>query len=450
MYNIIYINTHDSGRIISPYGYKTNTPNMENFAKESILFKNAFCCGPTCSPSRASLLSGMYPHQNGMLGLAQRGFSMDYEKHLVQFLNSNNYFTLLSGIQHESGWYLEPEKNAKIIGYKKELSSDCTKYSQEELINWDIENAELTSNWLKNYDKNSPLFLSYGMYATHRKFPKIREEEAKYITPPYPIPDTKETREDFSGFLKSVNNADKCIGKVISSLKENGYWDNSIVIMTTDHGIANPFSKCTLFDSGIGVFLMIYVPNSIMNGKVVDSLVSHIDIFPTLCDILGIEKPSYLEGKSLKPIIDGTQEKVRDEIYSEINFHTSYEPTRCVRTERYKYIRYYDTDYLKINLSNIDESKTKDFFLNNDLRSKLKYEEALYDLVYDVGERNNLINDNKYTNVKNKLIKLLEEQQINTHDPLLNNEIKYNPKWKVNKKECEFASSKNPNDYVTE
>ena len=91
MKNVLYIHTHDSGRILSPYGYKVPTPNMEEFAKESVLFRNAYCAGPTCSPSRAAMLSGTYPHQSGMLGLAQRGFSMDYTKHLVQYLNQKGY-----------------------------------------------------------------------------------------------------------------------------------------------------------------------------------------------------------------------------------------------------------------------------------------------------------------------------------------------------------------------
>lgn len=67
MYHILYIHTHDSGRILSPYGYKVPTPEMESFAKEAAVFRNAYCASPTCSPSRAALLTGTYPHQNGML-----------------------------------------------------------------------------------------------------------------------------------------------------------------------------------------------------------------------------------------------------------------------------------------------------------------------------------------------------------------------------------------------
>lgn len=112
MKNVLYIHTHDSGRVLSPYGYKVPTPEIERFARSAAVFRGAYCAGPTCSPSRAAMLTGTYPHQTGMLGLAQRGFSMDYSRHLVQFLNRNGYHTVLCGIQHEAGWYLNLEQGA--------------------------------------------------------------------------------------------------------------------------------------------------------------------------------------------------------------------------------------------------------------------------------------------------------------------------------------------------
>ena len=89
-YNIVYIHTHDSGNIFSPYGYDSPTENIEEFAKDAVVFKKAFCTSPTCSPSSSGLLTGMYPHSNGMLGLANRGFSLkDYGWHLVSHLRKN-------------------------------------------------------------------------------------------------------------------------------------------------------------------------------------------------------------------------------------------------------------------------------------------------------------------------------------------------------------------------
>ncbi|WP_102398976.1 sulfatase family protein [Haloimpatiens massiliensis] len=449
--NILYIHTHDSGRILSPYGYDVPTPNIKMFASDATVFTQSYCASPTCSPSRAALLTSTYPHQNGMLGLAQRGFSIDYSKHLVNFLNSEGFHTVLCGIQHEAGWYLEHEKGASIIGYKENLTCDNSKYRQEDLTIWDGKNADNLDQWINNYDKKKPFFISYGMYSTHRRYPDVIDEEINenMVQPPYPLPNNAKTRKDHARYMTSANNTDKCFGKIIESLKRNGLYEDTIIIFTTDHGLANPFSKCTLFDSGIAVSLIIRVPNSKAKGEVVDNLVSHIDVFPTLCDLLALDKPNYLEGISFAKSFEDTKAKTRNEIFAEVTFHTSYEPIRCIRTERYKYIRYYDTKYLKINKSNIDESLSKDYFLNNDLDGQIKFEEALFDLYYDVGERNNLINNPKYEGIKEKLRKKLEKHLKDTEDIILKGEIPINKKWKVNKKECNLASSKDENDYVS-
>jgi len=96
--NIVYIHSHDTGRFIEPYGAAVPTPNLKQFADESVLFRQAFCANPTCSPSRASLLSGQYPHVCGMLGLAHRGFSMnDYSEHLAGYLGRKGYYPALVG-----------------------------------------------------------------------------------------------------------------------------------------------------------------------------------------------------------------------------------------------------------------------------------------------------------------------------------------------------------------
>lgn len=448
--NILYIHTHDSGRVLSPYGYAVPTPNLAAFAKEAAVFRNCYCVGPTCSPSRAAMLSGTYPHQNGMLGLAQRGFSMDYERHLVRYLNRNNYWTVLDGIQHEAGWYLDTKKGAEMIGYQEEISCPNAGYRQEDLTEWDKKNAEMAEEWIGNYNGDKPFFLSYGMYATHRRFPDMidRDIDENFVLPPVPIPDSRETRNDFARYMTSAKSADFCIGKVLNALKKKGLLEETIVLVTTDHGIAEPFCKCTLFDSGIGVALLLRVPGKPANGHVIDGLVSHLDIFPTLCDLLGLEKPDYLEGVSAVPMLEEPEAKIRDEIFAEVNFHTSYEPIRCVRTERYKYIRYYDASYLRINQSNIDESLTKDYFNERGLGEQKKYEEALYDLVFDVGERRNLAELPEFKPVKEELAARLDRHLLETDDPVRNGEIPVLTGWKVNRKECLTASSKNPEDYV--
>lgn len=449
--NVIYIHTHDSGRILSPYGYQVPTPSLSEFAKDATVFRQAYCVSPTCSPSRAALLTGSYPHENGMLGLAQRGFQLDYTKHLVPFLNQHGYHSVLCGIQHEAGWYLDHENGAKTLGYQMDITNPTDGYRQEDMGAWDLKNADTAVAYLHAYDKKKPLFLSFGMYSTHRRYPDAIDPDidVNQVVPPYPIPDTPKTREDQARYLTSAKCADACLHKVLQALKDTGLYEESIIIFTTDHGLANPFSKCTLFDSGIGVALIMRTPASKTKGKAVDHLVSHIDVFPTLCDLLQLEKPSWLQGTSFAQSFEDIHAKTRDEIYAEVSYHTSYEPIRCIRNERYKYIRYYDSEYLHMNLSNIDESLTKDYFMENDLTKRVKYKEALYDTIYDMGERCNIVANEEVSDIVAMLSNKLDQHMKNTKDPLCEGAIQTKPSWKVNKKECMQASSKNPDDYVS-
>lgn len=99
--NIIYIHSHDTGRYIQPYGHDIPTPNLQRLAEGGILFRNAFCAAPTCSPSRADLLTGQSPHSTGMTGLVNHGWELaDFNQHLVHTLRTAEYYSILAGLQH--------------------------------------------------------------------------------------------------------------------------------------------------------------------------------------------------------------------------------------------------------------------------------------------------------------------------------------------------------------
>lgn len=446
--NILYMHTHDSGRFLSPYGVDTPTNNLLSFAKDSVVFREAFCASPTCSPSRAALLTGTYPHNNGMLGLAHRGFKLnDYSKHLVNYLKKFDYETVLCGVQHEAALWRNHKLAAETIGYDINLTTDSENMKDEELVFWDIENAKKAVSYIKAV-KDKKFFLSFGMFATHRKYPVEIDEEVddRYIALPPLTVDNEGNRKDTAKFYTSAKYADKCIGMIIEALKETGLYEDTLIIFTTDHGMANPFNKCNLLDFGTGVSLILRDPKQKEQGRVIDALVSHVDIFPTICDLLNIEKPDWIQGVSLSELLSGNASKVRDEVFTEINFHTSYEPARSVRTNRYKYIRYYD-NYNKINYSNIDDSIPKDFLLENGLLEKEKDMEALYDLYYDPYERNNLVNNEKCREVLEDLRKRLLNWQRDTDDIILEGNIPIPKKAKVNKRECLSPASKNKEDY---
>lgn len=448
--NFLYINTHDTGRLIRPYGAPVNTPCLMSLAEEGVLFTRAFCCSPTCSPSRAAMLTGIYPHQNGMLGLAQRGFSLnDPSQHLAYWLQEHGYQTALSGIQHEYGWYLDihPEQLHQ-MGYQDILTTSSKGYAKEDLYKWDHQNALAAVQWLKQVDKSKPFMLTYGMHSTHRPFPlKVSEDiDERYVQPVYPDFNDPKNRKDQAQFYTSVENADQNVGILLDAIRHLGLDDDTIVLFTTDHGPSFPFNKCTLTDRGLGVSLIIKGPGC-LKGVVVDQLVSHIDIFPTVCELLGLPVPEYLEGESFADLARGINSAGRSEIYAEINFHTSYEPVRCIRTDRYLYVRYFDSEWDHINISNMDDSVPKDSFLAHGLRQEVKPREALYDCYYDPQEVNNLILDPAFRSIADTMRNKLEEQMKRTEDPLLKGQLPVLKNYKVNKRECIPASSKNPEDY---
>ncbi|MDD2592628.1 MAG: sulfatase [Erysipelotrichaceae bacterium] len=452
--NLIYINTHDTGRALSPYGYNVKTDNLLKLAQDSVLFSHAYCCNPTCSPSRAAMLTGTYPHQNGMYGLAQRGFDLnDPSKHLANFLKKHGYYTVISGIQHEAGWYLDlDEENTKKLGYEKILTTPTDYYDKhrEFLHEWDNKNAIETSKWLDSYQSDKPFMLTYGLHSTHRPYPTINKDivDERYVKPHQPLVANDINRTDEAQYKTTANYADENIGIVLDAIKRNGFYENSLIIFTTDHGVPLPFNKCFLNDNGIGVSLIMRVPQSPSNGVVIDKMVSHIDVFPTICDVLGLEKPDYLEGSSMIELLNDSEHSIRDYVFAELNFHTSYEPARCVRNERFKYVKYYDNDWTLLNLSNIDNSRPKDFLLEHDLRKIIKPKEALYDMLYDPLENNNIIDQDQYHAELVKLKKYMNDVQLKTNDPLLTHHIEIMPEYKVNKSECVNPSSKDPEDYI--
>lgn len=403
--NILYIHSHDTGRYVQPYGHKVATPRIQQLAEEGIMFRKAFCANPTCSPSRAALLTGRYAHSCGMMGLAHRGFSLlDRSHHLASFLRTQGYFTALAGVQHEAA-------KDEDLGYEEVLLSKTVSSKAHDV-------ATAVDTFLDSRPER-PFFLSVGFYDTHRKFPvPDTEDDARYLLPPAPLPDTPEIRADMAGFCKSASILDAGIGRVLDALERNGFSENTLVICTTDHGIAFPGMKCNLTDHGIGVMLFLRGPAGFRGGIVVDQMVSHIDLFPTICEVANIPPPDWLQGASLGPLVRGEVELLHEEIYAEVNFHVAEEPQRCVRTQRWKYIRRYN-DHDTAILSNIDNSSSKTFLVENGLMELPRPKEMLFDLYLDTQEANNLAHDSRYSGTLQKLRENLHSWMIRTEDPML-------------------------------
>jgi N-sulfoglucosamine sulfohydrolase len=404
--NILYIHSHDTGRYVQPYGFQVPTPNIQMLADQGVLFREAFCAAPTCSGSRASLLTGLYCHNNGMFGLAHRGWKLnDYEQHWVHTLRTAGYRSILIGEQHIS---LDP----RAIGYDEVVPVD---QNHAHFV------APLTIKTLREAPAE-PWFMSVGFFETHREFAAPTSvRDTLYSLPPSNLPDTLVTRRDMAEFKASARSLDQGVGAVLHALHDFGLVENTLVICTTDHGIAFPGAKATLYDRGIGVMMIVRGPG-FTAGKVIDAPVTHLDVFPTLCDVAGAEHPSWLQGSSLMPLVRGEVEDLHEAIFAETTYHAAYQPHRAVRTERWKYIRRFD-EYPHPVLANCDDSDTKDLLVAAGWGEQTVAEEQLYDLVLDPEEGRNLAGDPAQAEVLDELRERLETWMRETDDPLLDGPV---------------------------
>ncbi|HXN62959.1 MAG TPA: sulfatase [Acidimicrobiales bacterium] len=408
--NVVYLHSHDTGRYVQPYGYPVPTPNIQHLADQGVLFRQAFCAAPVCSGSRAALLTGQCTHATGMLGLAHRGYRLRHpDRHMVNVLREGGYWSGLVGEQHVSA---DPHD----LGYDHVVDLDTTRVNEVA--------PAATKLIADRAQVQVPFFLSVGFFETHREFfepSSIRD--VLYSRPPENVPDLPQTRRDMASFRASARSLDQGVGTVLNALEENGLADNTLVFMTTDHGLAFPEAKCTMYDRGIGVILLMRGPGGFERGRVHDAMVTHLDLYPTICDVVGLEYPSWLEGKSLLPLVRGDVTQIHEEIFAEVTYHAAYEPQRAVRTTRYKYMRRYDDQHPGKVLANLDDSLTKDVLLGAGWGDVDPPREALFDLWLDPSEGTNRIDDPALTEVTEDLRGRLHDWMVRTEDPLLDSPV---------------------------
>ena len=407
--HIIYLHSHDTGREIGPCGSAIATPALDRLAAEGLTLRNCHCAAPTCSPSRAALLTGGWPHQTGMLGLAHRGFRLSHpQHHLSNMLAGAGYRTVLCGIQHESA-------DGSDLGYQ-----ECPTGGRQN--DWETTAAALTT--LRDHaNREQPLFLSVGWFATHRwangdpeDFPgEGPTPDPRHLRPPVPLPDHPRARGDYARFVRSVSFLDAQIGQVLDCIDELGLGDDCLLLCTTDHGLAFPHMKCNLTSHGTGVFCQWRWPGHITPGSVSDSLVSHVDCYPTLCAAAGLPIPSHSVGHDLQPLFRDPAAPIRDYVFSEVSYHAAYEPMRMIRDQRHLLIRRYPGAQRRV-LANCDRSPTRSLLQEQGWAQDALPEAMLIDALRDPSEmvdQRTVDHDNHQ-----RLSAALDAWQEATDDPL--------------------------------
>ncbi len=411
--NILYVHSHDTGRYLQPYGYAVRTPQLQRLAEEGVLFTRAFAAAPTCSPSRAALLTGESPHNSGMMGLAHRGWRLnDPSRHLAHVLKNAGYHTALAGVQH-----LAPDPAE--LGYRAVLK---TKSNHAKDV------AGAAERFLGR-PQRKPFFLDVGFVETHllpygdSSFAHARGDP-RYVRPLPPLPDTPETRQDVADFGVAVGVVDEAALRVLGALEHHGLAETTLVIYTTDHGPPLPGMKGTLTDHGLGVSLIMRGPG-FSGGQVLTPPVSQLDVFPTLCELAGLAPPTWLQGRSLLPLLRGDADlhpKLHDAIFGETTHHVAYEPQRSVRTEGYRYVRQFSTRGRPVP-SNTDDSASKALWLARGWLEQPVPQERLFDLTFDPGEAHNVAAEPKYRETLTAARQLLQSWMEETDDPLLSGDV---------------------------
>jgi N-sulfoglucosamine sulfohydrolase len=401
--NIVYLHSHDTGRCVQPYGHPVATPSIQRLAEQGLLFRKAFCAAPSCSGSRACLLTGQWAHVNGMTGLAHRGWRLrDYGRHVVHPLREAGYWSALIGEQHLSA---DPAD----LGYDHVVGLGSTR----------VQAVAPAARELLRSRPPRPFFLSIGFFETHREFfAPGAEREALYVAPPAPLPDTPETRADMAAFRASARSLDRGVGAVLEALDELGPAGDTVVVLTTDHGLPFPGAKATLSDRGLGVLLIVRGPGRFPAGRVSDALVSQVDLYPTFCELAGAPLPGEVAGRSLLPLVRGEVRAVREELFAELTYHAAYDPQRAVRTRRHKLVRLFG-DRLEPVLPNVDDSPTKEVLLAAGWGARPRPRVALYDLLLDPEEQRNLAADPELAGLQADLVRRLDDWMVTTGDPLV-------------------------------
>ena len=405
--HVVLVTCHDLGWHLGCYGMGTvRTPGLDALAARGVRFERAFCVSPGCSPSRSALATGRYPHSNGVMGLAHGSFGWDLrpeERHAAQLFGAHGYETHLFGLQHVSP---SVERLAFAHVHGRGRGRDVS--------------AQVAA-LLSGPPPEQPLYVEVNLEEPHRPYNAggvAPDEERGVWVPPY-LPQGEPAREEMAAAQGAIREMDTAVGRIVEALDGGGLAEDTLLVFTSDHGLAMPRAKCTLYDPGIGVALLASWPGGgVGGGRAVPDLVSNVDLLPTLLDAAGLPVPGGMQGRSHLPLLRGEAYEARDAVFAEKTYHSYYDPMRAVRTRTHKYIRNFESAFLVEIPGDIAQGAV---FRSDPGR----YQGAThpdverYDLQADPDEQLNLAGDPAHAEVERELDRRLWRWMEETADPLL-------------------------------
>ena len=429
---VFYFSDQQRWDTLGCYGQTLDvTPNLDKLSKEGTKFQHAFTAQPVCGPTRACLQTGKYAteincHING-IPLAKEANT------IAKYLNNEGYETAYVG-----KWHLASDKANNILlatepipedrrgGYKDYwMAADVLEFTSHGYNGYvfDKDNkkvdfigyrADAINNFAVDYlhqkKSDKPFFLFISQIEPHHQNDRdtyegpdgSKEKFKDYVTPMDLVGTGGNWRENYPDYLGCCHSLDNNVGKLIETLKEIGEYENTIIIYTSDHGshfkTRNSEYKRSCHEASVHVPLIIS-GGAFTGGKVCEDLVSLIDLPTTILDIAGIQKPDDYRGHSLVTLVDGSENSWEDVVFIQIS---ESQVGRAIRTSKWKYSIEARADRLK------------------DATCDTYYEAFLYDLETDIAERNNLIWDEKYTEIKKELEQIIKGKILEVENIAIN------------------------------
>ncbi len=399
------------------YGNKfVKTPNIDELARRGLRFTNAYCSSPVCHPARSVLLTGQETWRLRDAAVFGGTLHKDIDTY-VDLLSEAGYDVAHSGKGWGPGALSPGGRTSPPTGRRANLSAVLSRGG------------------------NRPFCFWWGTSLGHREFtyrPDARPLDGIEL-PPY-IPDTPAVRRDYAGYYQEVEAFDAEVGKVIRMLEKAGVADDTILIITSDHGMPWPRGKGSLYDLGTRVPLIVRWPARVKPGRVVDDFVGFTDFAPTFLEAGGVKAPAGMTGKGLMKILEseksGIIEPHRDRVHMGLESHPTtgpfdwwlgYMSCRAIRTTEFLYIRNYPRaghtgwkptqagPIVEIMQKRIetDETVKRDYRLCFGLRP----EEELYDVKADPHQVRNLANDPRFAESRRELNDALSDYMKATDDP---------------------------------
>jgi len=407
------------------YGDRTvSTPNFDRIAREGARFTHAFVASPSCTPSRAALLTGQAVHRleegGNLHGVLPARFAV-----YPDLLEAAGYFVGYT----RKGWgpgRVEPGGRSRNPAGPQFAGFD---------------------EFMKQRPADRPFSFWFGSQDPHRPYEKGSGLKAglkleSVVVPPF-LPDTPEVRSDLLDYYLEVQRFDREVGEMLDKLAAAGELDNTLVVITSDNGMPFPRAKANVYDAGARMPLAIRWPARLPAGRVIDAFVSHTDLAPTFIDAAGLRPPGDMMGRSLLSLLRGERVAGREQVFVERERHANVRkgdlsyPVRAVRTRDFLYIRNFRPDrwpagdpekYVAVGpFGDIDGSPSKSLLLDSQtdrtiapffqMATAKRPAEELYDLRRDPHQVTNVAGQPEHRAAQQRLRARLDRWMRETGDP---------------------------------